>query len=115
MKTRRKYYVKTRARINCETDYSFVALKNGNIVGFLFAHTNLPYSDTVIVRHIAVHPSYQRYGIGEKLFNTVITKARRDEKKAIRSSINPDNQPSIMLHEYMGFEVIDWKRAILKL
>jgi L-amino acid N-acyltransferase YncA len=106
---------KSEFRVNCETRYSFVAAKKEEIVGFLFAHENLPFGDEVVARHIAVHPNFQEQGVGKKLFFTLISKAKEDRKKAIRSSINPDNPASIILHERCGFEVVDWKRAVLRL
>jgi L-amino acid N-acyltransferase YncA len=99
---------------NCESRYSFVSLLDEKIVGFIFAHEDLPFKDSILIRHIAVHPEYQRIGIGESLFNAVISQAKKEEKKSIKSSINPDNQSSIILHEKMGFEVSDWKQAKYK-
>ena len=101
--------------INCETGFSFIALKGSQVVGFLFAHENLPFKDEIVVRHIAVHPDYQKQGIGKKLYFALIDKAKSKGKKAIRSFINPDNPPSIKLHEQIGFKVVDWKNATLQL
>lgn len=111
-------YMKSRKsefNINCETGFSFVAVKDGDIIGFVFAHENLPFNDEIVIRHIAVHPDFQKQGIGQNLLAALITKAKIEGKEAIRSSINPDNPPSIKLHEQVGFEVVDWKRAILRL
>ena len=106
---------KSEFRINCDTGFSFVALEDCEIVGFLFAHENLPFKNEILIRHIAVHPSFQERGIGKKLCFALIDKAKKEGKKAIRSSINPDNPPSVKLHKRVGFKVTDWKRAILKL
>lgn len=101
--------------VNCETGFSFVAEMNSDIVGFLFAHKNLPFIDEIIVRHIAVHPGFQGRGVGKKLFCALINKAREECQRAIKSLINPDNAPSIRLHKRVGFKVVDWKRATLSL
>ena len=88
----KEIYLKSRKNefaINCATDLSFIALKDGNVVSFLFAHENLPFSEEIIVRHIAVHPSYQRCSIGEKLFDTLITKAKTKEKRTLGPRLIP--------------------------
>jgi len=101
--------------INCRSVFSFVAVKDGEIVGFLFAHENLPFKDEIVVRHIAVHPDFQKKGIGKKLYDALVDKAKKEGKKTISTSINPDNIPSIKLHEQVGFRVTDWKHASLEL
>jgi L-amino acid N-acyltransferase YncA len=101
--------------VNCGTGFSFVAVREGEVIGFLFAHENLPFGDEVVVRHIAVHPGFQDQGIGEALFSALIARAGSEGKGAIRSWMNPDNPASIRLHERCGFEVVDWKRATLRL
>ena len=100
---------------NINTGYSFIAESNGIIVGFIFAFENLPYGDELIIRHITVHPKFQRRGIGTKLYLALIAKAREETKTLIDSWINIDNPKSIILHEKMGFNVNDWKRATLDL
>ncbi len=106
---------KNEFEINCKSVFSFVAVKNGEIVGFLFAHENLPFKDGVVVRHIAVHPDFQKKSIGKKLYDALIDKAKEEGKKTISSSINPDNTSSIKLHTRVGFIVTDWKYAYLEL
>ncbi|MEX2738672.1 MAG: N-acetyltransferase family protein [Candidatus Wukongarchaeota archaeon] len=106
---------KNEFEINCKSVFSFVAVKDGEIVGFLFAHENLPFKDGIVVRHIAVHPNFQKKGIGKKMYGALIDKAKKEGKKTISSSINPDNMPSIKLHKQVGFRVTDWKHASLEL
>lgn len=102
---------KSEFKQNCETGFSFVAEMNNKIVGFIFSHETLPFSDKIHVRHIAINPNYQAKGIGKKLYETLINKAKKAGKKEIIATINPDNPPSIKLHEQLGFEVKDWKVA----
>jgi len=106
---------KNEFEINCKSGFSFVAVKDGEIVGFLFAHEDLPFKDGIVVRHIAVHPNFQNKGIGKKMYGALIDKAKKEGKKTISSSINPDNMPSIKLHKQVGFTVTDWKQASLEL
>jgi len=98
---------------NCETGFSFVALKNNKIVGFLLAY--LLFTKEIRVRHIAVHPNFQKQGIGKKLYDALINKARNQCKKEIGADINPNNLHSLKLHTQVGFQVIDWKKATFKI
>lgn len=102
-------------KINCQTSFSFVAIKNNKVVGFLLAYETLLFKNKIVIRHLAVHPDFQKQGIGKKLYNTVIRKAKTRGVEEIETGINPDNLPSIKLHQKVGFEVNAWKKAILKL
>ncbi len=106
---------KSEFKINCKTGSSFVAIKDDKVAGFLLAHETLPFKNKILIRHIAVHPNFQKQGIGKKLYTALIRKARSKKIKEIEAGINPDNPPSIKLHKQVGFKVIDWKKAILKL
>ena len=108
LKTRKSEFI-----INCNAGYSFVAIQHGEIVGFVLAHENLPFGNEVVIRHIAVHPDYQKQGIGKRLFQALIDKTKEHKKTTIRSSINPDNNSSMQLHRSVGFRVTNWKKAIL--
>ncbi|MCR4284511.1 MAG: GNAT family N-acetyltransferase [archaeon] len=110
-----KYLVsrKSEFKMNCKTKYSLVALIKNKLVGFIFAYETLPFKDKIYVRHLAVHPDFQKQMIGKKLYEAFIKNVRLSSKKEIEAGINPDNLPSISLHEKMGFNVIDWKKATL--
>ena len=102
---------KSEFKQNCQTGFSFVAEMDNKIVGFIFGQETLPFPDKIYVRHIAIHPDYQAKGIGKKLYEALINKAKKTGKKEIIATINPDNPPSIKLHEQLGFKVKDWKLA----
>lgn len=102
---------KSEFKKNCQTGFSFVAEINNQIVGFIFSQETSPFTDKIYVRHIAIHPDYQAKGIGKKLYKSLMGKAKKTGKKEIIATINPDNPPSIKLHEQLGFKVKDWKLA----
>ena len=106
---------KSEFKINCKTGFSFVAIKDNKVVGFLFAYETLPFKNKILIHHIAVHPDFQRNGIGKRLYEALINKAKTKDKKEIEALINLDNPPSIKLHKEVRFKVTNWKRAILKL
>jgi L-amino acid N-acyltransferase YncA len=102
-------------KLNCKTKFSFIAIRNHKVVGFLLAHETLPFKDKIFIRHIAVHPDFQKQGIGKRLYGALINKARIKNKIKIEALINLDNPPSIKLHKEVGFKVVTWARAIFKL
>jgi L-amino acid N-acyltransferase YncA len=100
--------------LNLNTGYCFVGVADEEVVGFILAHETLPFRGGIYIRHIAVHPDYQSIGIGSKLYQALIGKAKATGIQKITALINLDNPNSIRLHEKMNFELIDRKQAFLK-
>jgi len=100
---------------NVQTGYGFVTIIGNEIIGFILAYENLPFRDTVYIRHIAIKPEFQGRSLGVHLFNAVIDKAKRNGIKKVWSMINLDNPKSIRLHEKLGFTLSDRKEAIFHL
>jgi len=99
-------------KANVETEYGFVALADDELVGFVLAHENLPFADSVYIRHIAIKPKWQGHDIGSQLLNAVIEKAKEKGIAKIWSMINLDNLRSMKLHEKLGFALKDRKEAV---
>ncbi len=106
---------KSEFKINVETGYSFVAVHDNIIVGFIFAHEMLPFHGTLYVRHIAIQPDFQGQGVGELLYKAVISKAKESGLRKIIALINLDNPNSMKMHEKLGFILNDRKEASLEL
>lgn len=98
-----------------ELGYSLVALIENNIVGFLFAYENSPFKNSVYVKHVAISPEFQGYGIGAVLYKKLIAVVKSKKIKKIEALINTDNPQSINLHQKIGFTLNDRKEAILLL
>lgn len=101
-----------------ESGLSFVALEDGEIVGFVFAQMvkhiyNIP--KLVWVENLGVHPSSRRQGIGYRLLEKVALIGREKGARAVHSSIMPHNKRSIMLHKKLGFFIDGRKIAFLDL
>ena len=97
---------------------SFVAEAKGKVIGFVFSQT-IEYMHRekrmMWVEYIGVLKEYHRRGIGQTLLTKVVDYVKQHSIPRIESTINPDNIPSIRLHEKTGFKVRDWKRAIYSL
>ena len=101
--------------INVETGYGFVALREDEVVGFVFAHETLPFPGDLSIRSVGVDPAYQGTGIGLLLYAQLIEHAKQQAIKSITALINLDNPPSMKLHQKAGFWLRDRKEAVLNL
>jgi len=106
---------KSEFAINLNTGFCFVAERNDQVIGFIFAYETLPFRGKVHIHHIAIALGYQNQGIGMLLYKKLIEKAKKKHIKKIIARINLDNPASIRLHEKIGFHLKDRKEAILYL
>jgi len=104
-----KFYLKTRS--------SFVAEEKGKVVGYLASQT-VPYLHGVDkllwIEYIAVKSEHKKHGIGTALLRRLIDHAKRNKIERIYTTINPDNEASIKLHQKAGFDVKSWNVASLR-
>lgn len=87
------------------TDTSFIAEKDGKIVGFLIGFFSQSHSDEAYIHFVGVHPEYRKQHIGEKLYNEFFNQVRQSNRKIIRCVTSPVNRASIAYHTKMGFEI----------
>jgi len=109
----------TRARFNfyLKTGSSFVAEEKGEVVGYVASQT-APYMHGVDrllwIEYIVVKSEHRKQGIGIALLRRLIDYAKRNNIKRVYTTINPDNEASIRLHQKAGFDVKSWKIASLR-
>ena len=106
----------TRERFNfyLKTGSSFVAEKDGEVIGFVTSQTAqfMHGVDKLLwIEYIAVLPEFRRQGIGFALLRRIIECAERTGINLVYTTINPDNEASIKLHLKAGFNVKSWKVA----
>jgi len=92
-----------------ELDTVRVARRDDRIVGFSRFKPNPPDADATVLAYlwdVAVHPEYQRQGIGRALMVDLFTECRRSGYKRIWSRTYEDNGPAIALHRTTGFSII---------
>lgn len=78
-----------------------IASLNRQMVGFLGC---LQVLDQVDITSLAVHPNFQRQGIGRRLFGQLI--ATLATHTAIFLEVRKSNRPAIGLYQGVGFEQI---------
>jgi len=108
----------TSSRFNfyVKTGSSFVAEKDGVVVGYIATQT-IPYmrghDKTLWIEYIVIKKEYRRQGVGTALLKKLKDHAQQHQVDSIYATINPDNTASIKLHQKLGFNVKNWKTASL--
>lgn len=87
------------------TNTSFVAEKEGKIVGFLIGFLSQSHSNEAYIHFVGVHPEYRKHNIGKKLYNEFFNEVEQNGRKIIRCVTSSVNKVSIAYHTKMGFEI----------
>lgn len=82
--------------------YASVAVIANRIVGFQFS--TLSPTNAHLAR-LAVHPSWQRHGVGQALLNDVIRHFRSYRVTQLTVNTQQDNQASLALYQKAGFRL----------
>jgi len=95
--------------LELQSDLSFVAEREGNIVGVFIARIK-PWCDGnhLVVEEIFVDPEYQKYGVGSELSKIVYKKALDEYKVTYFEGITfAKNEFPMSWYKSQGFEVED--------
>lgn len=97
-----------------EHDPAWVCEEDGKIVGYCYAHewkVKKAYSTTAETT-IYLHPDYPGKGYGKLLMNRLIDDCRNRSFHALIACITIPNEPSVRLHEKLGFEQVSCFREV---
>ena len=104
-------------RTALEQDPVFRVLEDtstGLAVGFLRLRTNNPGEG--YISDVALHPEYQRRGLGEAMMRWALAQFREDGLQRAALTVSTDNGPAIALYRKLGFTAgeagIDYYRPI---
>ncbi|AEH47921.1 GNAT family N-acetyltransferase [Parageobacillus thermoglucosidasius] len=84
---------------------SFIAEKDGKIVGFLIGFLSQTYPEEAYIHFVGVHPDYRKHGIGKRLYNEFFHIVKKNGRSIVRCVTSPVNKVSIAFHTKMGFEI----------
>ncbi|MGM7723674.1 GNAT family N-acetyltransferase [Metabacillus sp. Hm71] len=87
------------------TNTSFVAEKEGEIIGFLIGFLSQSHPNEAYIHFIGVHPDYRKHNIGKTLYNEFFNKVKQNDRNIVRCVTSPVNKASIAYHTKMGFEI----------
>ena len=60
--------------------------------------------DELQITSIAVHPKYQRIGIGERILSALLTEAQKGGLKKATLEVDSNNLPAIKIYTKLGFK-----------
>lgn len=82
-----------------------IALKYNNLCGYIGFRppTSLVSNNHVYEIHIAVHPAYQRQGIGKSLMDSMIKHAKREGIRKLRLRVLSSNLAALSFYKEYGF------------
>ncbi|WP_299093264.1 GNAT family N-acetyltransferase [uncultured Metabacillus sp.] len=87
------------------TNTSFVAEKEGEIIGFLIGFLSQSHPNEAYIHFIGVHPDYRKHNMGKTLYNEFFNKVKQNDRNIVRCVTSPVNKASIAYHTKMGFEI----------
>jgi L-amino acid N-acyltransferase YncA len=98
-------------------EHRFVALEDARVVGWAALS---PTSTRACYRGVAEHSVYvaesaRGRGVGRALMDALLASADAGGIWTIQTSIFPENQASVALHERLGFRVVGWRERIAEL
>ena len=100
-----------RSLIVSEFSYSFVALRDGEMVGYFLGSCIVPEGE---VFRIAVSPLQRRRGIGYRLLSDVIRRGREDGLEFFFLEVRSQNEGAKALYHTLGFTEDGTRRAYYK-
>ncbi|MCL2712543.1 MAG: GNAT family N-acetyltransferase [Methanomassiliicoccaceae archaeon] len=101
-----------------ESELSFVAVEDDEIMGFIFSQTidHVYNAEKLLwIENMGVHPYFRRNGIGFKLLRTAVEEGKKKGATVAHAAIQPNNLRSIMLHKKLGFFMDRREVALLDL
>lgn len=87
--------------------YNLKLTINGKMVGFLISHV---VYDEATLFNIAVHPHYQRQGLGSQLFNFWLEDSAKKGVTKWLLEVRESNHSAIKLYVVNGFQPIDTRK-----
>ncbi|MGZ3836287.1 MAG: GNAT family N-acetyltransferase, partial [Mucilaginibacter sp.] len=94
------------------TKTSFIAEKEGEIVGFLIGFLSQTHSNEAYIHFVGVHPEYRKHNIGKHLYNEFFYVVKQNGRNIVRCVTSPVNNVSIAYHTKMGFEIEEGDKRI---
>ena len=94
------------------TQTSFIAEKDGKLVGFLIGFLSQTHSDEAYIHFVGVHPEYRKHDIGKHLYNKFFNAVKQNNRSIVRCITSPVNKVSIAYHTKLDFEIENGDRII---
>lgn len=95
------------SELSNDLSYWLVAIDGDIVTGYVGSQTVLGESDMM---NLAVHPDYQRQGIGEALVLALMEGLKAQGSHCLTLEVRASNDPAKHLYEKLGFQVAGRRR-----
>ncbi|MGM7636252.1 GNAT family N-acetyltransferase [Bacillus sp. Hm123] len=94
------------------TNTSFIAEKEGKIVGFLIGFLSQNHANEAYIHFVGVHPKHRKHNIAKRLYTEFFQVVKQNDRHIVRCVTSPVNKASISYHTKMGFEVEEGDKKV---
>jgi predicted GNAT superfamily acetyltransferase len=84
---------------------SFVAERDGEMVGFLNGFFSQTYLDTAYIHFVGIHPAVRKLGVGHRLYEHFFDASLKYGRSLVRCVTSLGNKTSIAFHKRLGFTI----------
>jgi len=91
------------SELSNDLSYWLVAMDGDTVAGYVGSQTVLGESDMM---NLAVHPDYQRQGIGERLVLALVDGLKARGSHCLTLEVRSSNDPARHLYEKLGFQTV---------
>jgi len=88
-----------------ENSYTYIALCNNSIVGFINLQINEPAKNETNINTVAIHPKFRKMEIASQLMGNVINFAKTNGFGCIKTRTWSINNSGLGLYKKFGFEL----------
>lgn len=94
------------------TNTSFVAEKDGNLIGFLIGFLSQSHPNEAYIHFVGVSPDHRKCSLGKHLYNQFFKVAQQNGRNIVRCVTSPVNKGSIAFHTKMGFAIEEGDKKV---
>jgi ribosomal protein S18 acetylase RimI-like enzyme len=91
---------------------SFVAERNGRIVGFVIGFVSQTFPEEAYIHFAGVHPEFRKDGLGGALYERFFAAVTQLGCRTVRCVTSPVNKGSISFHRRMGFSAKESQKSV---
>lgn len=88
-------------------EQALIAEADGEVVGFLLGFLTPAEPPVAYVHLVGIHPDHRRQGVGKRLYERFIERARALRAHSMKAITTVGNEGSLRFHEALGFEVTE--------
>ena len=91
---------------------SFVAERNGKIVGFVTGFVSQTFPDEAYIHFVGVHPAFRKDGLARALYERFFATVQNLGCRTVRCVTSPVNKGSISFHRRLGFSAKESEKVV---